>query len=229
MFRLINDLFNLFFPRICQACGEALAPVDEEICLSCLYLLPYTHFHLDADNAMVQSLWGRVPVEGAAAFLYFHKGGKVQHMIHRFKYKKRHQIGTFLGRIYGYQLLKQTPYNTVDMIIPVPLFKKKQRKRGYNQSEVFAKGLSIALGVPVETNILFRTKESESQTRKTQSQRWENVKEIFSVIHAEQLEGKHILLVDDVMTTGATIEACATTLLKDNNVRISVVTIAYAG
>lgn len=229
MFRLINDLFNLFFPRICQACGEALAPVDEEICLSCLYLLPYTHFHLDTDNAMVQSFWGRVPVEGAAAFLYFHKGGKVQHMIHRFKYKKRHQIGTFLGRIYGYQLLKQTPYNTVDMIIPVPLFKKKQRKRGYNQSEIFAKGLSMALGVPVETNILFRTKESESQTRKTQSQRWENVKEIFSVIHAEQLEGKHILLVDDVMTTGATIEACATTLLKDNNVRISVVTIAYAG
>jgi len=178
---------------------------------------------------MEQSLWGRAPVEGAAAFLHFNKGSRVQHMVHRFKYKGRHQIGTFLGRVYGYELLKQPPYNTVDMIIPVPLFRKKQLKRGYNQSEVFSGGLSIALGVPVETNVLFRMKESESQTKKTQAERWENVKEIFAVIHPERIEGKHILLVDDVLTTGATIEACAATLLKECNVRISVVTIAYAG
>lgn len=225
---ILYDIVNLFFPRICQACGNALAPADEEICLSCLYLLPYTDFHQITDNPMAQSLWGRVPVEGAASFLYFHKGTRVQHMIHRFKYKRRHQIGTFLGRIYGFELLKHSPYNTVDMIIPVPLFRKKQLKRGYNQSEILAKGLSIALGVPVETNILFRTMESASQTRKTRAERWDNVKEIFKVIHPEQLEGKHILLVDDVLTTGATIEACAATLLKDSNVRISVVTIAYA-
>lgn len=228
MFRLLYDIVNLFFPRLCQACGNALTPADEEICLSCMYLFPYTNFHQINDNPMAQSLWGRVPIEGAASFLYFHKGAKVQHMIHHFKYKRRYQIGTFLGQVYGFELLKQPPYNTIDMIIPVPLFSKKQLKRGYNQSEVFGKGLSIALGVPVETNVLFRTRESESQTRKTRAERWENVKGIFSVINPEQLEGKHILLVDDVFTTGATIEACAATLLKDCNVRISVVTIAFA-
>ena len=226
---LLYDLVNLFFPRLCQACGDALAPADEEICTHCLFQLPYTNFHLDRDNAMEQSLWGRVPVEGAAAFLYFNKGSRVQHMIHRFKYKGRQQIGTFLGRIYGYKLAKQSPYNTIDMIIPVPLFKKKQMKRGYNQSEVFAKGLAIALNVPVETNLLFRIRESESQTKKSPSERWENVKEIFAVTHPEQLENKHILLVDDVFTTGATIESCASTLLKESNCKISVVTIAYAG
>ena len=225
----LHDLVNLFFPRLCQACDNALAPTDEEICLHCLFLLPYTNFHLTNENAMEQSLWGRVPVEGAAAFLYFNKGSRVQHMIHRFKYKGRHQIGTFLGRIYGYKLANQSPYNTVDLIIPVPLFKKKQLKRGYNQSEVFAKGLAIALNVPVETNLLFRTRESESQTKKSPSERWENVKEIFSVPDPSQLEGKHILLVDDVFTTGATIESCAATLQKESNCKISVVTIAYAG
>ncbi|MDP4292790.1 MAG: phosphoribosyltransferase family protein, partial [Bacteroidota bacterium] len=164
-----------------------------------------------------------------AAFLYFNKGSKVQHLIHRFKYKGRHQIGTYLGRVYGHELAQSVPYNTVDMIIPVPLFKKKQKKRGYNQSEIFARGLAEALHVPVETNLLFRIRESESQTRKTREERWENVKEIFSVPHPEHLEDKHILLVDDVMTTGATLEACAASLMKDSNVRISVVTIAYAG
>jgi ComF family protein len=223
------DLVSLFFPRQCQACGDTLAPAEEEICLRCLFQLPYTNFHQTIDNAMEQALWGRVPAEGAAAFLYFNKGSRVQRMIHRFKYKGRHQVGTFLGKVYGHELLKQPPYNTVDLIIPVPLFKKKQAKRGYNQSEVFAKGLSQTLGVPVETNRLFRIRESASQTRKTRDERWENVKEIFSVTHPEQLENKHILLVDDVFTTGATIEACAATLLKESNIRISVVTIAYAG
>jgi len=223
------DLVNLFFPRLCQACGDALAPADEEICLHCMFKLPYTNFHLDGENAMTQSLWGRVPVEAAAAFVYFNKGSRVQHMIHRFKYRGRHQIGTFLGRIYGYKLAKQSPFNTIDMIIPVPLFKKKQLKRGYNQSEVFARGLAIGLGVPVETDLLFRIRESESQTRKTADERWVNVKDIFAAPHPERLQNKHILLVDDVFTTGATIEACASTLMKDTNVRISVVTIAYAG
>ncbi|MDP4290999.1 MAG: ComF family protein, partial [Bacteroidota bacterium] len=109
---LLYDLVNLFFPRQCQACGGALAPSDGEICLHCLSLLPYTHFHLVNDNAMEQSLWGRVPVEGAAAFLYFNKGSKVQHLIHRFKYKGRHQIGTYLGRVYGHELAQSVPYNT---------------------------------------------------------------------------------------------------------------------
>jgi len=224
-----QDLFNLFFPRLCQACGDALAPADEEICLKCLFELPYTNFHLAPENEMIQALWGRVPVEGATAFFYYRKGGRVQNLVHRFKYKGKQQIGTYLGKLYGHKLANQFPYNAIDIIIPVPLYKKKEQRRGYNQSEVFANGLSKTMGIPVETNVLFRIRSSESQTRKTQEERWENVKEIFSVSNPERIEGKHILLVDDVFTTGATIEASADTLRKAANVKISVVTIAYAG
>ncbi len=177
---------------------------------------------------MARSLWGRVACEGVAAYLYFRKGSRVQHLIHHLKYKGRYQIGDFLGRLYGQILINQSPFNTVQLIIPVPLHPKRQRERGYNQSEVFANGLGKVMGIPVSNQNLIRSARSETQTRKNPTQRWENVKEIFSVVDPEALEGKHILLVDDVFTTGATIEACATTLLTACSVRISVITIAYA-
>jgi ComF family protein len=177
---------------------------------------------------MARSLWGRVPCEGVAAYLFFRKGSKVQHLLHRLKYKGQHQIGTFLGQLYGQILVEQPPFNTAQLIIPVPLHPKRQRERGYNQSEMFANGLGKAMAIPVSPQNLVRSNTSETQTRKSRAERWDNVKQIFSVTDPAALEGKHILLVDDVFTTGATIEACATALFKACNVKISVVTIAYA-
>lgn len=226
--QFVHDIVNLFFPRLCQACGDALSPDDDQVCLSCVFHLPYTHFHRNPDHPMARSLWGRVHCEGVAAFLFFRKGSKVQHLLHRLKYKGQHQVGTFLGQLYGQTLVNQSPFNTAQLIIPVPLHPKRQRERGYNQSEIFANGLGKAMGIPISIQNLQRSNTSETQTRKSRAERWENVKEIFSVTNPEALEGKHILLVDDVFTTGATIEACATALLETCNVKISVVTIAYA-
>ena len=177
---------------------------------------------------MARSLWGRVPCEGVAAYLFFRKGSKVQHLLHRLKYKGQYQVGIFLGQLYGQILVNQSPFNTAQLIIPVPLHPKRQRERGYNQSEMFANGLGKVMGISVCTQNLIRNSNSETQTRKSPTDRWDNVKQIFSVIDPEALEGKHILLVDDVFTTGATIEACATALIATCNVRISVATIAYA-
>lgn len=226
--QFVNDIVNLFFPRLCQACGDALSPSDDQVCLSCMFHLPYTHFHRNPDHPMARSLWGRVQCEGVAAYLFFRKESKVQHLLHRLKYKGQYQVGTFLGQLYGQILVKQPPFNTAQLIIPVPLHPKRQRERGYNQSEMFANGLGKAMGIPVSIHNLRRSTISETQTHKSRVERWENVKKIFSVEDPEVLEGKHILLVDDVFTTGATIEACATALFEACNVKISVITIAYA-
>ncbi len=226
--QFLHDIVNLFFPRLCQACGDALSPNDDQVCLSCMFHLPYTNFHSIPDHPMARSLWGRVPCEGVAAYLFFRKGSKVQHLLHRLKYKGQYQVGIFLGQLYGQILVNQSPFNTAQLIIPVPLHPKRQRERGYNQSEMFANGLGKVMGISVCTQNLIRNSNSETQTRKSPTDRWDNVKQIFSVIDPEALEGKHILLVDDVFTTGATIEACATALIATCNVRISVATIAYA-
>ena len=194
-----------------------------------MFHLPYTHYHIMTDHPMARSLWGRIPCDGVTAYLFFHKGSNVQHLIHRLKYKGQPQIGIYLGRMYGQTLRKQAPFNKAQLIIPVPLHPRRQRERGYNQSEQFAIGLSQAMGIPVSPNNLQRDTTSETQTHKSRAERWENVKQIFSVSDPEAFEGKHILLVDDVFTTGATIEACATALQTACNITISVVTIAYAG
>jgi ComF family protein len=193
-----------------------------------MFHLPYTHFHCMTDHPMARSLWGRVPCEGVAAYLFFHKGSNVQHLMHRLKYKGQYQVGTYLGRQYGQILIHQPPFNTARLIVPVPLHPKRQRERGYNQSEMFANGLGEAMSIPTSHQNLIRNTDSETQTRKSSSARWDNVKQIFSVVNPEEFEGKHLLLVDDVFTTGATIEASATALLTAGNVKISIVTIAYA-
>jgi ComF family protein len=224
---MLNDFFNLIFPKICFACNGDLLKQEEVICTSCQFSLPKTNYHLDEDNPLTKIFWGRVGVKNVAAYYYFKKGGRVQNLLHQTKYKGAKQVGERIGELYGFDLQKSNWIETVDYIIPVPLHSKKLKKRGYNQSEYFARGLSKSTNKSLETTILYRKKHSETQTKKSRFNRWENVSEIFDVKNMEKLEGKHILLVDDVITTGATLEASVKVLLKVN-CRVSIVTIASA-
>ena len=223
---LLRDFISLFFPRLCAACDAALLSHEEVLCTLCWHQLPLTGFHKLDDNAVSRIFWGRVNITHAAAFCYFQKGGKVQHLIHLMKYKGRKEIGEYLGKIYGKQLRDVELYRDVDVIVPVPLHRRKQRKRGFNQSEYIARGLSVSMKLPIDTKSLVRVTHSESQTRKSRLKRWENVKEIFVVKEVKTLQNKHVLLVDDVLTTGATIEACSRELLKIQGVSVSVVALA---
>lgn len=223
---LIDDFISLFYPRVCYACGNSMFSNEEVICTFCRFHLPKTGFHGQKDNPLSKTFWGRVQLENVSACFYFSKGSRVQHLMHQFKYRGRWEIGVYLGRLYGSELKESDAFKDVDMVIPVPLHPNKLRKRGYNQSEKFAQGLSQSMGIELNTATLLRTHASETQTRKSRFSRWENVKEIFVVKNPEKIAGKHILLVDDVITTGATIEACAQHLLNHEGTRVSVASLA---
>jgi ComF family protein len=224
----LSDFVSLLFPELCAACHESLLNNENLICTDCLYNLPYTNFHLKADNIVAQQFWGKIPLENAYSLFYFSKGGKVQNLMHQFKYKGMHQIGPLLGEIAGNQLIKNESFSSVDFIVPVPLHKKRRRERGYNQSERFADGLSQKLSAPVVIDNLVREIATETQTHKSRFARFENMQEVFMVRDHQQFINKHILLVDDTVTTGATLEACGIQLLKIEGVKLSIATIAYA-
>lgn len=225
---IIEDFVSLFFPRICYSCGNSLYKHEEVICTYCRFRLPKTNFHLESDNPVSRMFWGRVNIESASAFLYYRKKGRVQKLIHQFKYKGKKEIGPYIGKIFGDSLKSSELFYDIDMIIPVPLHPKKKRKRGYNQSELFGKGISESMGINMLTNILIRKVSSSTQTKKSRYKRWENVENIFVVRNSENIKGKRILLVDDVVTTGSTLEACAQALLKVDGVKVSVGTMGYA-
>ncbi len=222
------DFASLLFPDLCQSCGESLVTGEDLICINCRYNLPFTNFHLKPDNIVAQQFWGKINIEAAYALCYFTKGEKMQHLIHQFKYKGAKKIGNLLGNIAGEQLSKIDIYNSIDMIIPVPLHKKRLKKRGYNQSSCFAEGLSEKLNIPVEENKLVRIRATETQTHRSRFARFENMQEVFTINNAEALKNKHILLVDDIVTTGSTLEACGVELLKIEGIRLSIATIACA-
>ena len=226
--RWFNDLFNLIFPRICASCGASLWKHEEVICHFCEFHLPKTGFHLEGDNPVAQIFLGRTVLFSAAAFLYFNKGNHVQRLMHQLKYKGRRDIGVFLGKLYAPSLAVSPWFSSVQIIVPVPLHKKKYMKRGYNQSDEFAKGLAAGTNLPVHRHLLIRTKATETQTRKSRFSRYQNVQEIFKVAEPEKWTGMHILLVDDVVTTGATLEACSAALREIPGVKISVACIAAA-
>jgi ComF family protein len=223
-----ENFLNLFYPRLCNGCGRPLFTGEEIICTRCLFKLPQTNFHLHKDNPVSRIFWGRVPLQSATSFLFFNKGGIVQNLIHRLKYRNSPQVGVYLGRQFGFQLMDSPVFKDVDFIIPVPLHPKKEHIRGYNQSEMIALGLEESMKAVAVTDNLIRRVHTSSQTKKSRYGRWENVKGIFEVKNPEQLEGKHLLLVDDVITTGATLEACCQTLLEIPGVKISVASLAYA-
>ncbi|MBN3034994.1 MAG: ComF family protein [Bacteroidales bacterium] len=184
---------------------------------------------MEHDNPVSRVFWGRCRIEAAAACFYFGKGGRLQQLIHHFKYRGRRDIGEFLGREYGNDLAGSPLFRDIDMVVPVPLHPRRLRQRGFNQSAVLAAVMAGPLHVHCDDKALVRTKASATQTRKSRWARWENVSEIFSVPDQDTIRGKHILLVDDVITTGATLEACANALLAVEGVRVSVATLAFTG
>ncbi len=226
--RPADDLLNLFFPEACVTCGTSLLNQEKVICTICRFKLPKTNFHKWEGNPMEKHFWGRVNFERAIAYLYFGKETRVQELLHNLKYKGRDDVGTYIGELYGSDLKRDSVVSTVDFIIPVPLHPSRERFRGYNQAYMIGKGISDATGIPVRKDFLFRGAASTTQTKKTRFERWKNVEEIFYTEKKEQLNGKHLLLVDDVMTTGSTIEACSRALLNGTKVKLSVATIAVA-
>jgi ComF family protein len=220
----ILDFINLIFPKVCPACGELLVKNELVICTTCLYALPKTNFHLDRDNPVAMTFWGRVKLENATSCYSYQAGSRLRKLIHELKYRGFQEIGVELGRQFGYEL-KKTTFNEADLIIPVPLSDKKRKGRGFNQSECIARGLSFAMGKTINITAVIRTRNTRTQTKKSRYDRWLNVEGSFEVIDPDAIQQKHILLVDDVVTTGATIEACASEILKVPETKVSVATL----
>ncbi len=225
----LNSILNLFYPRVCAACGESLLKNEETVCLKCRYTLPRTGYELYPDNPLAQAFYGRAPIHAVTACYFFAKSGKVQHLIHQLKYKGNKEAGVFLGQQLGESIKDAPLFQGIDVIIPVPLHPKRERKRGYNQALVIAQGISEVTGLPVATKNLLRAVYNETQTRKSAEERYHNVQGIFEVRCAGELKGKHVLLVDDVLTTGATLESCAHQLEGIPGITISIAAAACAG
>lgn len=222
-----NDLWNLLFPRYCVICGKRLSPSEECLCVNCLFTLPRTRMLLQEGNEMEKNFWGRFPLGKAVSFFYYSKGGDVRKLVYELKYHGDKKVGIFMGK-YMAMNLHPNFFRDIDVIIPIPLHAEKKRKRGYNQSEMISEGISQVTGLPVWTDIIERVQFTETQTHKGRYERWMNVSEAFSGINVEKVRGKHILLVDDVLTTGATIIACADVLQAIAEIKISVLTLAWA-
>ncbi|MCL2246474.1 MAG: ComF family protein [Lentimicrobiaceae bacterium] len=225
---MLSSLLNFFYPRACISCGNVLLQQEPFFCLHCLHNLPETRYHEFDESPLSKIFTGRVQIENVGSFLFYKKGNQVQKILHHLKYKGGKEIGSFLGNIYGAQLIQNEKWKALDLIIPIPLHKKKEKERGYNQSEWIAKGLSSGMQIPYNTALLTRAEFTETQTKKSRFHRWENVKEVFQLTHPEILQNKHVLLCDDVLTTGATMEAAIQKLKAVPDVKVSVATLATA-
>lgn len=223
------DLAALFFPPHCPVCGRPLDVGARAVCTQCRMSAPLTHFWDEFDNPMTRRLAGLVPVVHASAFVYFVEGGAWRNMVHDFKYRGAWRLACDMGRWYGGYLADSGLYGDVQAVVPVPLHPRKQMRRGYNQSEYLAEGIAAELGVPVERHALVRLRNNPAQARTSKRERWTNVEGIFAVRRPERLAGRHILLVDDVFTTGATIVSCAEAVVRRlPDCRISIATLAVS-
>ncbi len=226
----LHDFIDLFYPQLCFGCGRPLLRNENIICFHCKFGLPFTDFHKIQENKIHQLFTGRIQIEKASAYLHFVKNGMVQSLLHYLKYRNKDQIGIYLGKMAGKDLAKDNFFEGLNHIIPIPLHPKKLKLRKYNQAEKIAFGLAETSGVQMETQLLLRSKFNETQTRKSRFNRWLNVEAIFTIdpeIRGE-FKGKHLLLVDDVVTTGSTLEAAAILLEKELQCKISIFTIAIA-
>jgi ComF family protein len=218
---------HLLFPHICVGCGTDIVSEKSTLCMRCVAALPETNFELHPHNPVEKTFWGRLPLINAAAQFYFTKESLMQHLMHQLKYKGNKELGRQLGRIMGEQLKKSGRF-TVDALIPLPLFPAKERKRGYNQATILCEGIAEILQVPILDKAIIRPQHTETQTKKGRIERWKNMEGKFVLTTPAAIQDKHILLVDDVITTGATLEACGTELLKGENVQLSLASLCVA-
>lgn len=225
---LYRTVVELFYPPVCCACDALLMRGENIICLNCLERLPRTRYHLEPSNPMEQRFWGKADITNASSFYFFNKGSDFQKILHKLKYHQGKDIGYILGKYAGAELLDSSNFQSFDYIVPVPLHPNKLKKRGYNQSESIGLGLSEIMKKPMETENLCRVIENPTQTNKSVYQRWENTHGIFDIKDPELYQNKHLLLVDDVLTTGSTLIACAEAIHAKCNARISIFTLAIA-
>ena len=225
---ILSPLKHLFYPHVCTGCGSDLIDDNNLLCLQCINDLPHTNFEMHANNPVEKIFWGRLPLTAAMSEFYFTKGTLIQTLIHQFKYKSNIDVGLYLGAIMGRSLLNSNRFTTIDALIPLPLNAEKEFKRGYNQATILCNGMAEVMGVPVIKNNVVRNRFTETQTKKHRVERWKNVESSFGTNDSAALRNKHILLVDDVVTTGATLEACGTEILKIEGTKLSIATLAYA-
>jgi ComF family protein len=225
--KFLKDIFNILFPDLCVICENPLTFNEEILCTYCRVDLPFTHFSSESNNIAERAFYGRVKIEAVTSLLFFRKKGKTQRLIHQLKYKNQQKIGYLIGMMLADEIKNSHRFNQIDGIIIVPMHHKKQQIRGYNQVSTFGKTLSTELNVPFLENILIKSSATKSQTIKSRIQRFQDFEGKFHLNNVTSLENKHILLVDDVITTGATLESCCIELHKTNNLKISIATIAY--
>ncbi len=221
------DFAELIYPNLCRCCFEnSITKGDNYFCIACHSKLPFTNDIEKIDNDLMYHFYGRVPIERATALLWYSEGGVVQQMIHNMKYKGIKEIGVQLGTILGKRIFESGLYKSIDLIIPVPMHYKKQMQRGFNQAELIVESVSKETNLPYVINILVKEKETITQTRKSRKERVQNASNVYSIMDVTAIKGKHIMIVDDVVTTGSTIEACASALLNNGAAKISVACLA---
>jgi len=223
---VVTDFFHTLFPNLCVACDAVPKVKGSSFCLDCVKELPYTDHFILSNNNVKQHFIGRIPVQHVAALFYFKSDGIVQNMLHKLKYKKNQEVGIVMGELLGKKLLESPHFSKIDIIIPVPIHPKKQLERGYNQSEIIGRSLSKYSQIPMISDAVKKTIHNESQTGKSRVERTENVKTVYQLNPKRNVKGLHLLIVDDVITTGATVEACCMELLKGQPASISIVSIA---
>ncbi|MBS1744120.1 MAG: ComF family protein [Bacteroidetes bacterium] len=225
---LLENCLHLFYPHQCTGCGSDLLPKTNMLCLHCLHELPHTQFATQQGNYVENIFRGRMNVLAAHSEFFFSKGQLVQHLIHELKYKANTAIGYYLGEMIGNNILLSGRFSNIDYLIPLPLYPDKEAKRGYNQSAIICDGIQSSTQIPVLLNNVIRRRATETQTRKHRTERWNNVDGSFTVLKPEILKGKNILLVDDVITTGASIEACGQSILQVSGTSLCVAALAHA-
>lgn len=226
--RIWNNFLNLFFPQLCVVCETPLAEGEKHICWHCVRKLPVLSNCQPESSHAALLFQDKYPVAGAAAYLRFTKNSSVQQLIHSLKYKDNKELAYYLGRQAAMYLQPSGLFDAIDLLVPVPLHPRKKRQRGYNQAEWIARGLASILGKPIETNALQRTVFTETQTHKTAYERWLNMQNVFTVKQPESFQRKHILIIDDVITTGATTGACAQAIYASSEASVSIFSLAIA-
>ena len=223
---MFHDFVNLLYPAVCHICEAELLKHEELICTSCLHDLPVTKYHLDNENPVKKVFYGRVKIEKATALLHFRKKSGVQHLIHDLKYRGHQEIGSYLGRWLGAELAELSEYKNIDAVIPVPIHKSRLKERGYNQVEGFGREIAKAIHAEYYDDVLLKVNAIQTQTLKDRISRWGKIEATLEIRNPEKIENKHILIVDDLVTTGATLEACAHKLFEVPGIRISIATMA---